>query len=104
MEGENFGESMILKLLARKNLANLPAVDQKVLLVSRLAASAFHLRARRWFSSSTRRSVTVIPSLTDDILLRWSLLLLKYMGHVTRVLSTPDVQPQYIATSGHDTY
>ena len=25
LEGENFGESMILKLLARKNLANLPA-------------------------------------------------------------------------------
>ena len=38
LEGENFGESMLLKLLARKNLANLPAVNQKILLVSRLVA------------------------------------------------------------------
>ena len=47
LEGENFGESMLLKLLARKNLANLPAVDQKILFVSRLAASVFHPRAKK---------------------------------------------------------
>ena len=41
LEEENFGKSMILKLLARKNLVNLPAVDQKILLVNRLEASAF---------------------------------------------------------------
>ena len=40
--GENFGESMLLKLLAWKNLANLLSVDLKILHVSRLAASAFH--------------------------------------------------------------
>ena len=47
LEGENLGESMLLKLLARKILANLPAVDPVSPRVSRLAASAFHPRANK---------------------------------------------------------
>jgi len=34
LKGENFGESMPLKLLAGKILANLPVVDQKILHMS----------------------------------------------------------------------
>ena len=46
LEGGNFGESMLLKLLVWKNLANLLSVDLKILHMSRLAVPAFHPRAK----------------------------------------------------------